>query len=98
MHQRGLSRPERHRGRRAQREAIIRLIRDHPEGLGPNDVARALDMEPNAAQTTMSRMVSAGQLLRVEQGRYRLPAHVPADLLSGAEGGSTNGNGETTEP
>src|SRR3954452_8558979 len=44
-----------------QRMAIIRLIRDHPHGLGPNDVAQQLGVEPNAAQTTMSRMVSAGE-------------------------------------
>jgi hypothetical protein len=82
-----------------ERTAIIELIRSDPEGLSPSDVAQALGLSTNAAQTTLSRMVQANQLVRVEQGRYRLPAHVPAaDVLSGTEGGSDNGNGEANEP
>jgi len=76
-----------------ERVAIIELIAEHPEGMSPADVTRALQAsgkqaEQNPIQTTMSRMAHAGQLLRVEHGRYRLPSETPAaSLLNGSAEG-----------
>lgn len=76
-----------------ERAAIIRQIRDQPEGMSPADVtlalkAQGIDADQNAIQTTMSRMARAGQLLRVEYGNYRLPSHsTAASLLHGSAGG-----------
>jgi hypothetical protein len=76
-----------------ERVAIIRLISEHPEGMSPANVTRALQesgmqTEQNPVQTTMSRMAQAGQLLRVEHGRYRLPPETSAaSLLNGSAAG-----------
>ncbi len=64
------------------RAAIMRLIAARPDGMVPIEVTRALSveqgmtLEPNAVQTTLSRMVQAGQLVRTE-GRYQLPHEAP---------------------
>lgn len=56
-----------------QRQAIIDVMRGRPDGTSPNEIARALDMAPNAVQTNLSRMTQAGLVVRMGQGRYRLP-------------------------
>ena len=71
-----------------ERKAIIEVIRQQPAGMSPFDVAQLLGRsDANAVQTNMSRMARAGQLLRVEQGRYRLPPNVPAASLLDAGAG-----------
>jgi len=82
--------PQRKRRLSPERAAIIRLIEQNPQGMSPTDVWRRLTadgdatVKQNAVQTTMGRMVQAGQLLRVEQGRYRLPSQVPGGTLLSA--------------
>ncbi|MGD1057075.1 MAG: MarR family transcriptional regulator [Solirubrobacteraceae bacterium] len=68
-----------------ERMAIIDLIKKNPDGVSPDDVARAIGMTHNAAQTNLSRMQQAGVVQRVAQGLYKLPPHVPAAaVLNGA--------------
>ncbi len=72
-----------------QRVAIREIVRAHPEGIGPAQVAsemrrRGTEISDNAAQTNMSRMVERGMLIRAEQGLYKLP-------YPKAEAGSSNG-------
>ncbi len=62
-----------------EREAIVAVLQEHPEGASPAEVASALGKEQNPIQTNMSRMVKAGQLERVEQGRYKLPPTIQTD-------------------
>lgn len=85
-----------------EREAIVRLIEQHPAGLSPSVVWRRLtaagmEVSSNAIQTTMSRMAHAGQLLRVEAGLYRLPTQTPAADLLSASTANGNGNGAHAE-
>lgn len=76
-----------------ERAAIVRQVSGQPDGMSPADVTLALkadglDADQNAIQTTMSRMARAGQLLRVEYGKYRLPSQTTAaSLLNGSAGG-----------
>jgi DNA-binding transcriptional ArsR family regulator len=74
-----------------EREAILRVLREHPGGMAPVDVAKVLDKAPNAVQTNLSRMTQAEMVVRVGTGLYRLP---PADPTEGAH--SSNGNGTMT--
>jgi len=82
-----------HRRLSRERRMIIQMLQRYPNGAGPHDIGEALrqqgvSMQDNAVQTNMSRMVKAGQLVRVEQGRYRLPSpNSTASLLNGSAGG-----------
>jgi hypothetical protein len=69
-----------------ERQAILDAVRERPEGMAPVEVARHLGRDnPNPIQTNMSRMVNAGLLVRVAQGRYQLADQpAPASLLNGA--------------
>jgi hypothetical protein len=77
-----------------EREAILAVVAEYPDSVGPATVARVLhergmETDTNAVGTNMSRMVRAGQLVRVSQGLYKLPpdnAEAPT-LLNGSEGG-----------
>src|ERR1017187_7893719 len=72
-----IERQQRRRRVSPERQAIIDLLQKNPNGVSPSDVSRALDTSPHAAQTNLSRMVQAGMVQRVEQGLYRLAAHLP---------------------
>lgn len=89
-----------------EREAIVAVLHEHPEGASPAEVASALGKEQNPIQTNMSRMVKAGQLERVEQGRYKLPPTTQTDTrqpegpeVQGAFPPASSGSeGEAMEP
>lgn len=51
------------------RQQIVKLLRQHPEGLSPAQVRQALRAEKNLADT-MGGMARDGILNRVETGRY----------------------------
>ncbi len=76
-----------------ERQAIIDVIRQNPDGMSPVEVARALGKEPNPIQTNMSRMVKAEMLVRVGHSLYRLPGQsAPVnDLLNSAQNAVEDG-------
>jgi hypothetical protein len=51
------------------RQQIIKLLRQHPEGLSPAQVRQALRAEKDLADT-MGGMARDGILNRIETGRY----------------------------
>jgi DNA-binding IclR family transcriptional regulator len=59
------------------RALIARYIRDYP-GSKPADIAEALDIKPDTARQTLSRMARAGQL-RATAGTYHPPASTTCD-------------------
>lgn len=72
-----------------ERAAILDVIRRHPDGMAPVEVARALGKEPNPIQTNLSRMVTAGMIVRVGTGRYRLPPEQPTEGAHTSNGSGT---------
>jgi hypothetical protein len=76
-----------------ERAAILDVLSQRPERSGsPSLVGRALrergfDVQDTAVQTTMSRMVKAGQLVRHGKGNYSLPPESATPALNGAAGG-----------
>jgi hypothetical protein len=69
------------------------VVAEYPDSVGPGTVARVLhergvETDTNAVGTNMSRMVRAGQLVRVSQGLYKLPPDTEdPTLLNGSEAG-----------
>jgi Fe2+ or Zn2+ uptake regulation protein len=69
-----------------QRAAILAILREHPDGTSPQLVTRemnkrGLDVDMNAVQTNMSRMVTRGQIRRVGHGIYVCGRELPATAL-----------------
>lgn len=85
--------PQSRRRLSPQREAILEVIAQHPDGVGPAHVWRTLveggmEIESNAVQTNMSRMVQAGLIRRLGQGLYTVASNTPTpSLLNGSTGG-----------
>jgi hypothetical protein len=94
------------RGRRLspERTAIIDVLRQHPDGMAPVEVASALGKETNPIQTNMSRMTKAGMIVRVGTGQYRLPPTEPTVGTSASPNGTLlldeplGSEGEAMEP
>lgn len=82
------------RGRRLspEREAILRVLSDYPDGASPQDIARRLDKDANPIQTNLSRMTHAEMVERIGTGLYRLPPTHPTEGVLP----SPNGNGTLT--
>jgi len=82
----------RHRKLSRERKLILDVVQGHPDGASPRAVAealreRGLNVRDNAVQTNMGRMVEAGQLVRLDKGRYRIPEGPPPNgLLNGSTG------------
>jgi hypothetical protein len=101
----GLAR-RRGRGSRVspEREAILNVLREHPDGMSPVDVARQIGKEPNPVQTNMSRMTKAGMIVRVGTGQYRLPPTEPTVGTSASPNGTllldepSGSEGEAMDP
>ena len=53
-----------------QSAKIVRLVGEHPDGIGPTPVAKALGMEPKHAGEYLSRLVDAGRIEKVDRGKY----------------------------
>ena len=49
---------------------LIEYVNEHPEGVRPEAVATALNLELNQARTYLSRAYQAGRIDRPERGRY----------------------------
>jgi hypothetical protein len=49
---------------------IILYVHAHPDGVTPDQVAKALELEPKVAQVYLSRAVTAGRLARPQRGLY----------------------------
>jgi hypothetical protein len=98
--------PRRGRGSRVspEREAILNVLREHPDGMSPVGVARQIGKEPNPVQTNMSRMTKAGMIVRVGTGQYRLPSTEPTVGTSASLNGTllldepSGSEGEAMEP
>jgi DNA-binding IclR family transcriptional regulator len=56
------------------RERIVALLREHPEGLAPADIARALGVDGSLADTLLG-MRRYGLVQRVGYGRYVCGPH-----------------------
>jgi len=86
-----------------EREAILNVLREHPDGMSPVGVAREIGKEPNPVQTNMSRMTKAGMIVRVGTGLYRLPPPNPTEGAHTSNGTLTldepsGSEGEAMEP
>lgn len=51
--------------------AILSLLAEHPDGLGPTNVAAGVGIAPKHAGTYLSRLVAAGRAEKVGRGQYR---------------------------
>lgn len=51
--------------------AIIRLLARYPEGTGPTEVGKQLDLTKETAGSYLSRLADAGRIQKVGRGKYR---------------------------
>lgn len=67
--------------------AILALLAKHPDGLGPTDVGRQLDLPAGNAGTYLQRLEQSGRVHKVGRGKYRL---APVESVESVEtsGGS----------
>jgi len=56
-----------------QRAAIMKLMRDMNEDLGPKEIAEVLGASYGAIRRLVVKMVEDGELVRTTRGKYRLP-------------------------
>jgi DNA-binding IclR family transcriptional regulator len=49
---------------------VIDYVTGHPAGIGPTDLAEALDIDPKQAQVYLARAVQSGRLGKVKRGLY----------------------------
>lgn len=80
--------PGRKRSRRLspERQAILAIVREHPNGVAPADVARRLGKHGGTVQAAMWRMANDQQLVNVN-GLYGLPPTTATE-----DAGPSNGN------
>jgi hypothetical protein len=74
--------------RSAERTRVLDALRGAPDGLTVNEIKAAADLKNReAADKLVQRMAAAGQIARLERGRYGLPSDslsAPSDPLSEA--------------
>lgn len=70
------------------RAAILRWLREHPEGGGPKVIAEAAGLNHETTKKTCRRMLDEGRLAADPTGRYRLPGAGPiaGDIPAGGTG------------
>jgi RecA-family ATPase len=61
--------------RSAEREAILNVLQDAGEPVGPNAIAKALDKPPNNIKQLLLKMGAAGEIQKHSRGRYTVPAN-----------------------
>jgi hypothetical protein len=59
-----------------ERAAILEVVRQAGESIGPKAIAEAVDKNENTIKTLVSRMVKAGTLEKHGRGLYTLPTHI----------------------
>lgn len=86
--------------------AIIRLLEKHPEGLGPTEVGRLLDLPQDQAKTYLKRLQDGGRIAKQQRGKYTSVTSVTSvtfapiaeviPLSSLAEGNTSNTSNTVT--
>jgi hypothetical protein len=61
----------------AERQEIIRVLRQNPEGMTPTQVGAELDKKRGVVQKLMGQMADAGEILRVARGCYSVEVEKP---------------------
>lgn len=59
--------------RSEQRNSILQLLMDKPDGLAPKDVARELNLTAENARKLLSRMAEQGDIEKIKRGLYAVP-------------------------
>lgn len=64
---------------------VLRLVNLHPEGVGPTEVGRQLDMTASNAGTYLQRLEASGRIRKHGRGKYA-PIHgTPTDCVESVE-------------
>ena len=56
-----------------ERKQIIAALKEHGDAMAPKEIAAAVDKSVNSVQVLLHRMAKAGEIVKVDYGRYVLP-------------------------
>jgi hypothetical protein len=63
---------------------IVRLISQHPDGIGPTTLGQLIGVEAKHAGEYLRRLASAGRVVKTGRGVYRSP-HIPVEAVESVE-------------
>lgn len=64
---------------------IVAIVAEHPEGIGPTAVGKAVEMSAQNAGTYLQRLESAGRITKTDRGRY-----APVESVESVESDTDN--------
>ena len=63
--------------RSSERKDIVATLKEHGDAMTPKEIAAAIDKSVNSVQVLLHRMAKAGEVVKVDYGRYVLPLYPP---------------------
>lgn len=77
---------------------VLRLVNQHPEGIGPTEVGRQLDMPASNAGTYLQRLEESGRIRKHTRGRYAPLASSSVESVESVETAGQSGSQASTLP
>jgi len=74
--------------RSSERKDIVATLKEHGDAMTPKEIAAAIDKSVNSVQVLLHRMAKAGEVVKVDYGRYVLPPVPPCKSVQSVRVGT----------